>query len=297
MSTDLSRLTPYRTAVFDNRRWSGFSERPGDIFVCTPPKCGTTWTQAIVASLLWPDGKAPAPVQMLSPWIEFELIPAGAVRTTLEAQTHRRFMKTHTPADGIPFFPDAKYLVVGRDGRDAFMSMCNHLERFKEDVRAGLNARAAADGVPLMPGWNGDVHGFFAQWLAEGFHLAHIASFWKLRADPRVLFVHYNDLKADLAGEMRRIADFLAIAVPDALWPEVVERCTFEAMRARSAEIGMFEIAFEGGAESFLFKGTNGRWRDVLTRDELEAYAKRVAASLPADAATWLERGRRSAHA
>ncbi|TMA51013.1 MAG: sulfotransferase domain-containing protein [Deltaproteobacteria bacterium] len=44
---------------FDNRRWAGFEPRPGDIFVCTPPKCGTTWTQAIVASLLWPDGKAP----------------------------------------------------------------------------------------------------------------------------------------------------------------------------------------------------------------------------------------------
>ena len=219
------------------------------------------------------------------------------MRATLEAQTHRRFMKTHTPADGIPFFPDAKYLVVGRDGRDAFMSMCNHLERFKEEVRAGLNARAAADGVPLMPGWNGDVHGFFAQWLADGMHFAHIASFWKLRGDPRLLFVHYNDLKADLAGEMRRIADFLAIRVPEARWPEVVERCTFESMRARAAEIGMFEIAFEGGAESFLFKGTNGRWRDVLTPDELDAYAKRVAELLPPDAATWLEHGRHSARA
>jgi len=59
MSVDISLLRPYRTAVFDNRRWAGFEPRPRDIFVCTPPKCGTTWTQAIVASLLWPDGKAP----------------------------------------------------------------------------------------------------------------------------------------------------------------------------------------------------------------------------------------------
>jgi aryl sulfotransferase len=201
-------------------------------------------------------------------------------------------MKTHTPADGIPFFPDAKYIVVGRDGRDAFLSMCNHVERFKEEIRQGLNARAAAEGVPLMPGWNGDVHGFFAQWLTEAFHFAHIASFWKLRRDPRVLFMDYNDLQADLGAEMRRIADFLAIPTPDALWPAVIERCTFDAMRARSAEIGMFEIAFDGGAESFLFKGTNGRWRDVLRADELEAYAKRAAELLPSDAAEWLECGR-----
>ena len=52
------------------------------------------------------------------------------------------------------------------------------------------------------------------------------------------------------------------------------------------------EIAFQGGAKSFLFKGTNGRWRDVLTPDELAAYAKRVAELLPPDAAAWVERGR-----
>ena len=83
-------------------------------------------------------------------------------------------MKSHTPADGIPFFPDAKYVVVGRDGRDAFMSLCNHMERFKLiDV---LNARAPADGVPPMPGWDGDVHGFFSHWLEDGAHTARTSA-------------------------------------------------------------------------------------------------------------------------
>lgn len=292
MATDVSSLRPYRHAVFDNRRWAEFTARPGDIFVCTPPKCGTTWTQTIVASLLWPDGKAPGPVMALSPWIEFEVFPMEVVRETIEAQTHRRFMKSHTPADGIPFFDDAKYIVVGRDGRDAFMSMCNHLDKFKDDVRGQLNLRASADGVPPMPGWEGDYHGYFRTWMDEAFHSVHIASFWERRYDPRILFVHFNDLKADLVGEMRRIATFLDVAVPEALWPAVVQRCTFDAMRERAAEIGEFEIAFEGGAKSFLFKGTNGRWRDVLTADEVAAYAKRVAELLPPDAVAWLERGR-----
>ena len=214
------------------------------------------------------------------------------VRATIESQTPRRVMKSHTPADGIPFFDDAKYIVVGRDGRDAFMSMCNHFEKFKEEVRGQLNLRAAADGVPLMPGWDGDFHAAFRTWMEEAFHFVHLGSFWERRNDPRVLFVHYNDLKADLAGEMRRIAPFLGIAVPEALWPAVVERCTFDAMRERAAEIGEFEIAFEGGAKSFLFKGTNGRWRDVLTPDELAAYDRRVAEVLPPAGAVWLERGR-----
>ena len=295
MAVDLSSLRPYRTAVFDNRRWAGFEPRPDDIFVCTPPKCGTTWTQTIVASLLFPDGRTPGPVMTLSPWIEFELIPIEVVRNTIAAQTHRRFMKSHTPADGIPFFEDAKYIVVGRDGRDAFMSRCNHLERFKDEVREHLNTRAAADGVAPWPAWDGDVHGYFETWLAEGAMFGHIGSFWERRRDPRLLFVHYNDLKADLGGEMRRIAGFLEIELPAAQWPAAVERCTFESMRARGTEIGQFDLAFKGGADGFLFKGTNGRWRDVLTPAELAAYDRRAAELLPSDAVAWLARGRHPA--
>ena len=284
-------LRPYRSAVSDNRRWERFTHRPGDIFVCTPAKCGTTWTQTIVASLLWPDGDGPTPIMTVSPWIDAEFYPIEEITARLEAQTHRRFIKTHTPADGIPWFADAKYIFVARDARDAFMSMCHHMEVFKDEVREGLNVRALADGVPPMPDWNGDVHGFFAGWLAQGSHLAHVATFWERRDQPNLLLVHYNDLKADLAGEMRRIAAFLEIAIPEAKWPAAVERCTFEAMRARGEEIGTF-WNFEGGAQSFLFKGTNGRWRDVLTAAELAAYEKRVAELLPPDGAAWSERGR-----
>jgi aryl sulfotransferase len=295
MAVSISSLKPYRSAVADNRRWAGFAPRPGDVFVCTPAKCGTTWMQAIVASLLWPDGDTPEPVLRMSPWIEFESDPIDEVLARLAAQRHRRFIKTHTPADGIPFFADAKYVFVARDGRDAFMSMCNHLERFRADVREGLNARAAIDGVTPMPAWDGDVHGFFALWLPMLGLLEHVATFWQLRHAPNVLLVHYNDLKADLAGEMRRVADFLDVSVPAAKWPAVVDRCTFESMRSRGAELGEIERFFEGGVRSFIFKGTNGRWRDVLTADELAAYASRVAEVLPPAAGVWLERGRRAA--
>ncbi len=48
-----------------------------------------------------------------------------------------------------------------------------------------------------------------------------------------------------------------------------------------------------GGAESFIFKGTNGRWREVLTSQEIEAYAKRVAELLAPAGSAWLEAGRR----
>jgi aryl sulfotransferase len=288
---DVSLLRPYRWAVSDNHRWERFACRPGDIFVCTPPKCGTTWMQTILAGLLWPDGDVPGQVMTISPWIDANFFPIDEILVRLEAQSHRRFIKTHTPVDGIPWFDRASYIVVGRDGRDAFMSLCHHYERFKGAVREELNARAAMDGVPPMPGWDGDVHRFFGTWLKEAVMFHHIASFWRNRGNSNLAFVHYNDLKADLAGEMSRVAAFLGIEVPASKWAAAVERCAFESMRARGDEIGSF-WNFEGGAQSFLFKGTNGRWRDALRAEELAAYARRTAELLPADAAIWLERGR-----
>lgn len=286
-------MREYRSAVMDNRRWTGFNPRPDDIFVCTPAKCGTTWTQTIVANLLWPSGDPPAPIMLLSPWIEANFIPAEVMHPMLAAQTHRRFMKSHTAADGIPFDAEAKYLFVGRDGRDAFMSLCNHMERIKgvDD----LNTRAREEGIPEMPRWEDDLHTFFDQWLADDDHFFHIvATYWARRTQANLLFVHYADLKADLSGEMHRIADFLEIDVPAALWDATVERCTFEFMRENGDKVGPFDMMFEGGAKGFIFKGTNGRWRDVLTSDELARYQKRASECLPDEAVEWLEHGRRS---
>jgi aryl sulfotransferase len=247
--------------------------------------------QTILASLLWPEGDAPGQVMTLSPWIEANFFPIDEILARLEAQPHRRFIKTHKPTDGIPWIDCASYVVVGRDGRDAFMPFCNHGERFKGVVRDELNAQAAIDGVPPMPEWDGHVHRFFATWLEEAAVFVHIANFWEHRGAGNVALVHYNDLKADLASEMRRIAAFLGIEVPASKGSAAVQRCTFESMQARGDEIGSFSN-FEGGAQSFLFKRTNGRWRDVLRPHELAAYACRAAELLPAEAAAWLEGGR-----
>lgn len=284
----MTQLKVYTSPVEDSRRWADFDYRPGDVFICTPAKCGTTWTQTIVASLLWPNGDQPAPVAELSIWIDAKFMPAQAMHKRLRAQTHQRFLKTHTPADGIPWYDDAKYIFVARDGRDAFMSMCNHQERMRAEIFQRIDPDAFKSGNAPF---DGDVHRFFNIWLANFGHLENVASYWQKREQANVLLVHYNDLKADLAGEMRRIAGFLGIDVPEHLFPACVERCTFEKMREDPDRMGNFEM-FEGGLKGFIFKGTNGRWKDVLTGEELAAYDERVNALLPKEAARWLASGR-----
>ena len=118
--------------------------------------------------------------------------------------------------------------------------------------------------------------------------LEHVASFWERRGEPNLLFVHYDDMTADLEGEMRRVAAFLDIEIDEAKLPGMVERCTFAGMKARLTRSGPSNDRFVGGAASFLYKGTNGRWRDVMTDAELAAYEARVTEMLPPDAAAWL---------
>jgi aryl sulfotransferase len=282
-------MRPYRNAVMDNARWEGFEPRPNDIFVCTPSKCGTTWMQTIVANLIWPDGDFPGPiVNGVSPWIEAKFMPAEAMYAMLGAQTHRRAMKSHSPADCIPWFPQAKYISVVRDGRDAFMSWCNHVSRMK--IIDVMNAQAEREGVATLRKFDGDYRAYFKAWLADNNFFDIVASYWAKRGQRNLLFAHYNDLKADLGGEMRRVAEFLGIDIPQSKWPAAIERCTFEAMR-NVEDPGMFNF-FEGGLKGFIFKGTNGRWRDVLGEEELAMYQTRLVDALSPEAVKFVEGGR-----
>ncbi|MCI0840805.1 MAG: hypothetical protein J4N64_03455, partial [Chloroflexi bacterium] len=49
--------------------------------------------------------------------------------------------------------------------------------------------------------------------------------------------------------------------------------------------------AFKGGAQTFMNKGTNGRWKNVLSPEDLSLYEDAVARILSPDCRQWLENG------
>jgi aryl sulfotransferase len=283
----------YRNVVFDNRRWEGFTHRPGDIFVCTPAKCGTTWMQAIVLSVLFPDVDELPELPTVAPWLDARSEPAADVLARLAAQTHRRSIKTHTPADGIPWWPDASYIVVSRDGRDAFMSFVNHIRNTRPELMMEMATSTVADGIELegTPPPVDDVHELFAWWLDDQpMWFEHVASFWEHRGEPNVLFAHYDDMQADLEGQMRRVAAFIGVEVPQDRWPTLVERCSFDSMKQRSLSVKELDRHFVGGGATFFHKATNGRWYGVLTPDELAAFDDRCRTRLTPEAIEWTNR-------
>jgi aryl sulfotransferase len=290
-----SVLRPTRRRIHvldDSRRWDGFVSRRDDIFITTPAKSGTTWTQGIVSSLLWPNGDAPAPAFDLAPWLDSRGGPVDDTHAWLDALAYRRIIKTHSPADCTPIFTECRYLAVYRDGRDALVSWANHRRKMRPQVMEVLNAAAAVDGIaPWPPVWGGDMDQLFDEWVDWGTPMEHLASWWPLRGEPFVFLVHYADLLADLDGEMRRIADFLDVDVPAELWDDAVKRCEFEAMKSGHESSAKLPKSFDGGATSFFNQGTNGRWSGVLTEAQLQRHDDLVHQLLPDDAALWLERG------
>ena len=280
----------------DSTVWNDFEFRDGDVIVGTYGKAGTTWTQQIVGQLIF-QGDADVAISEISPWWDMRIIPPE-VRDMVRAQTHRRVVKTHLPADALVMSPKAKYLYVARDGRDVIWSMYNHHAGFKPMAYDLFNNTPGLVGEPL-PRPDPDIRRYFMTWLERDgapfwSFWENTQTWWALRDQPNVKLVHFNRLKADLEGEMRAIAEFLDIELPADRWAAAVEHCTFDYMKAhaeRYAPLG--GMPWEGGADTFINKGTNGRWRDVLSAEESAAYERMALEKLGPACAHWLATGER----
>lgn len=275
----------YRSREEDSARWLSFPFRPGDIVISTRRRTGTTWLQMICALLIFQRPELPAPLWHLSPWLDHLIVPPEMLYSQLAAQPHRRFIKTHTPLDGLPYYPYVTYVVSARHPLDMFVSLRHHRE----------NLTGAAPG--------GSVHDDLARWL-EGDDsfletlpavMWHLTDAWGRRFWPNVLLVHYDDLFAGLDAQMRYLAWRLGIAVPEAAWPALVAAARFERMRGRAAHLvpGAGHGPFRD-SEAFFRRGRPGA-REIFTADEVARYEARAAGLAPSDLLEWLHATREHA--
>lgn len=280
----------------DSARWESFRFRDGDIVISTRSKSGTTWMQMICALLVFGTPDLPAALPVLSPWLDHAIEPVEDVVRRLEAQRHRRFVKTHTPLDGVPLDPRATYVVVARHPLDLAVSLYHQGDNIDRERLAALT------GSPLLPrAARPDLHPWLLQWVDADVSpqdqmdslpgvMHHLGDAWARRGAGNVLLVHYDGLLADLEGEMRRLAGRLGLAVPEERWPAIVDAATFTRMRARADEVTPNALGVLKDNRAFFRSGRSGTGREVLTASELARYEARVAALAPADLVAWLHR-------
>jgi aryl sulfotransferase len=194
---------------FDSTVWDDFAFRNGDVVVATYAKTGTTWTQQIIGQLLR-NGAEGIDISKECPWIDLRVPPKEEKLAKIEAQTHRRCLKTHLPVDALVYSPKAKYICVARDGRDVLWSLYNHHVSGNDAFYQMLNDSPGRVGPPLdRPPES--IRDYFLAWLDRDGHpfwpfWSHVRSWWLIRNLPNLLLVHYANLKADMPGQIRRIA-------------------------------------------------------------------------------------------
>ena len=285
----------YQSPDEDSARWLGFPYRDGDIVISTRSKTGTTWVQMICALLIFQTPELPAPLAQLSPWLDHLITPREQVYAELAAQEHRRFIKTHTPLDGIPLDSRATYIVTARDPLDMAVSLYHQGANIDRERLRQLTGQPEPSTPRRAPK---PLHDWLLGWIARDDDprqepdslpgvLWHLSDAWARRGEANVLLMHYDDLSANLAGQMRWLAGRLGIAVAEETWPALVRAASFEAMRGRADQLVPTAGLFKDNA-AFFRRGTSGAGREVLTAAELAGYHARVAQLAPPDLLTWL---------
>jgi aryl sulfotransferase len=285
----------YHNHHFDSTMWNDFNFRDDDIIIATYAKSGTTWLQQIVSQLIF-NGPEDLEVAEMSPWLDLRVPPREVKLPAVEQMQHRRFLKTHLPVDALVFSPKAKYIYIGRDGRDVVWSMYNHHANANDLWYQALNDTPGRVGPPIEKP-PADIVEYYKDWLDKDGHpfwpfWENIRSWWNIRNLPNVHLIHFAKLKEDMPGEIKKVADFLGIEIDPAKWDAIIEHCSFDYMKKHSVKSVPLGGAFwDGGSDTFINKGVNGRWKDMLTKDESERYEKMCIENLGKECTRWLNSG------
>jgi aryl sulfotransferase len=291
----------YTSPDEDSGRWERFPFRDGDIVISTRSKAGTTWLQVICALLIFQTPQLDEPVGWYSPWLDRLTRPKEEIFARLDSQQHRRFIKTHTPLDGVPVDARAIYVVVGRHPLDSAVSLYHQGENINRERQRQLTEKVTGQPMAAMPDRpRRPVREWLLDWIDNEAGpqqemdsirgvFWHYRDAWARRSQPNVVLIHYADLCADLDAQMRELARRLNITVPGSAWPALVEAASFASMRASAEKIiGSGQILKSPAA--FFRRGTSGAGRELLTEDELAHYHLRAAELSPPGMLPWLHR-------
>ena len=228
--------------------------RPGDLFISTYPKCGTTWMQNIVWLILQravPLGPEDRMTELIP---HLEEIGAEGV----ESLPHPRVMKTHLPFSMSPYNPEARYIYVLRNPFDCVVSFYHHTRGFVQHY-------------DFSEGSFDDYFRCFVQGEVDfGDYFENVLSWWEHRREKNFLFVTYEDLKADPKSEIVRVGRFLGseygTAVEDpVLLDRIVELSSFQSM---SRDQTRWASARPEDRTPFVRKGEVGDFLNVLSRGQ-----------------------------
>jgi aryl sulfotransferase len=300
----MAQLPRYQTMVSDSALWMDFPFRDDDVVISPPAKCGTSWMQMLCALLVFDSAQFPHRLTEISPWLDATTYDFAKTVATLEAQQHRRFIKSHTPLDGLPIVEGVTYLCIGRDPRDVAVSFDHALANISAEAHLDLAAKTGRDPstIPRPPE---DPLERFRLWVDQEMDngpigvgktmanlIHHLQTFWDGRHEPHVVLFHYQDLLTDLPGQMKRLADVLGMEVSAERIEQLAAAATFERVRERADELAPgVDNNIWADNTAFFHSGSSGQWKTLLGPEDLSRYQTRLAELASPDLIDWLDTG------
>ena len=128
--------------------------------------------------------------------------------------------------------------------------------------------------------------------LPQGSWAEHVASYWRIRNKPNMLFLTYEQLSADPAAVIREIAHFMNVDLTQEQLAAVMRMSTFEEMRRMRDKFEPGRIVPWGRLGSMLRRGKAGGSAELLSPelrvridDHYRAELRRLKSDFPYDSA------------
>lgn len=259
-------IAPFQSVEWISEMKSKVSVRPDDIWIVTYPKSGTTWAQQIVR-LLKEGGKCDGTkINYAAPWVEaFNTIPDANYdyHVDIDALASPRAFKSHMPYDimpcGLPKDTPGRYIYVARNPKD---------------VAASLYFQYLGIKYFETYTWDKIFDMFMEGNVFFGNYFDHVLGWWAHRDDTNVLFMKYEDMKRDLFGNVKKIAEFIQCDVSQDVLEKVVDKTTFKNMKDDPSATSLTHDSRDLDAPSFYRKGVIGDWKNFFTEQQSKLFDK-----------------------
>ena len=231
-----------------------FVAKDGDVFVVTYPRSGTTWTEQMVHLLVNNGVQGEQRLTDAVPWLETLPHRPNGMLEFLKTMPQRRLFTSHLP---YPLMPDlknaaAKIVYVARNPKDVAISTYFHNQ-----------SKGGYEGT-----WEEHFELFLNNDVGFGPYFDHVLPWWQAsQKDNRILFLKYEDMKHDHAGNVAKIASFLDLQADPQLIDTAVTQSSFKSMT--SNENTNFDwVPQKADKPKHFRKGDIGDWRNHFSPEQ-----------------------------